>query len=90
MKPRAGWTGEISNEHESRVPVIDLTRDLRPAFRALAAEYGVPTALHPHIALAAAAKLVRMGRQAIDAGTGRTVILRALVAGSKTVPYPIV
>jgi len=87
LDPTSGWTGQISDEHRSRVPAIDLARDLYPGFAALAERFGIVGEMQPRIAAAAAIKLVRMGSQALNTELGKAIALWSMLSAAKTVPH---
>ena len=87
IDPASGWTGQISDEHQSLVPAIDLVRDFYPGFAKLADRSGIAADMRPHIAAAAAIQLVRMGSQALNTETGKAIALWAMLSASKTVPH---
>ena len=64
---------------------------LEPAFDKICERNGIKSELVPFVAITAALKLVFAGQKLglLDASTGLAMVLYHIIAGSKTVPYPL-
>ncbi|NBV24329.1 MAG: hypothetical protein EBS05_20725 [Proteobacteria bacterium] len=88
IDPRTGWNLQPPAENNSLRSGIELTRLLRSDFESMLPAYGIGQRIEPLVAAVAAIKLVKMASGTLDPEIGKAIAIRAVVAGSKTVPFP--
>jgi hypothetical protein len=78
-------------EHNPLLETEELTRKLEPLFYKVCKQQNVPEKHYPYVACLAAVKLIDAGEEMniLDPKVGMDIALYYLVAGSKTVPYPL-
>lgn len=89
VDPQQGWTDPVPAIHQPRKTIPKLTRLLEPGFAALCDRLGVPAPSRARLASFTAVSLVKECREMLPPTVGKAIILTAVVAGAKTVPYPI-
>lgn len=87
IRANTGWSETIPEHVKPLIPSNDLVRDLYDPFMQSAQRFGVPEALRPRIAAAAAIKLTRMGSQALSQDNGKALALWSMLSAAKTVPH---
>lgn len=91
LDPQGGWSDPIPSQHQPRLPVVELTRQIEgPFYEACRAAGGRPE-LYPYAAALAAIKLAAAGAKLklLEPNIGKGLAMYYLVAGSKTVPHPL-
>jgi hypothetical protein len=75
---------------DAKVYSKDLTRFEQP-FHEVCKQHGIEAKYFPFVAAATAGKLVLAGNQMrlLDASVGLSMVMYHIIAGSKTVPYPV-
>jgi hypothetical protein len=83
-------TGEAPpDDHRPHGELVDLVHAIEPSVRRVLEEQRVAPEDRPMCCLLAAVDLVIRAREVLDASVGTRLITEALVAGAKTVPYPV-
>jgi hypothetical protein len=86
-----GWMTLIRDQHRPLLSTLEMTRKLEQPLYDACAHTGIPREYYPHVAAVSAMKLVaagvRLSYLTLDVGKG--IVSYYIVAGSKTVPYPL-
>ena len=91
LDPRTGWTEPVPADHQPQMSVLELTRALETHFLAACEEAASLPEWKPYIAALAAMKIVSAGATSkfLDPEIGKALAMTYVVAGSKTVPWPV-
>jgi hypothetical protein len=91
INPKSGWNNKILTEHQPLFGVLELTQKLEPPFYKACTETGISKEFYQYVAGLTAMKLVATGSQMriLDADIGKSITSFYVVAGAKTVPYPL-
>jgi hypothetical protein len=89
IPPVTGWQNPPDPDHQPLQPLVELVRELEPSFNKICDQMGIPVGLRPFMAALGTVKIIKMGENALSPEICKSVALQALVAGSKTVPYPV-
>ncbi len=86
-----GWTTPIPDEHQPLFSTLEMTRRLEQPLYSSCLETALLRDYYPHAAALAAMKLVAAGEQMhrLAQNIGKGLVSYYVVAGSKTVPYPL-
>jgi hypothetical protein len=86
-----GWHQPTTDKDEPLISTLELTRRLEAPLIRACAQARLPEAYRAHAAALTAMKLVAAGHrmQLLDQDSGKYLAFYNLVAGSKTVPYPM-
>jgi len=85
---KTGWDAPIPPEHEPLRSVPELTKLLEPAFYSIFQAESVAQPLYGRFAILTGMDMLKQGEQSLSSDVGKAILLRAMVAGSKTVPTP--
>jgi hypothetical protein len=91
LDPSDGWGQGIPETHKSKFSVSEMTRGTEKKFLAECDRHKLRRVFYPYVAVIAAVKFVYAADRTrrLDQNTGKALILYHVVAGAKTVPYPL-
>jgi hypothetical protein len=91
IDPDGGWDDEVPPDHAPIMETRDLTRLLEPVLRAACSVCHVPDEYRAHVAGLATMELVAAAHadKLLDQRVGKAIAMSSVVAGSRTVPYPV-
>jgi hypothetical protein len=84
-----GWDTPIPSDHEPLKQVIELTQSFEPRLNLIFSSEDVPDDLKARFCVMTAMDMIKQGEQILSSGVGKAILLRSIVAGSKTVPHPL-
>jgi hypothetical protein len=88
LNGQSGWGNPIPEDNKSLRPEIELVRQIHPAFKGIITKFRIPVEAEAMIAAIAAIKFVKMANGSLNTEIGKAIALKAMVAASKTVPFP--
>ena len=88
---KGGWDAKVPQEHKPLYPVQDMTRKLEKDFYGVCEKHETAKEYYRFVAALTALKLVSAGdrMKMLDQGIGKPLAAYHVVAGAKTVPYPL-
>jgi hypothetical protein len=89
IPPFSGWDEAVPDDHRPLQSLVELVRELEKPFSEISQKLGVPAGLCPYMAAMGAIKIIKMGESTLSPEITKAVALSSLMAGSKTVPYPL-
>ena len=91
LDPRSGWDEKWSQPNAPLLPVHEMTRRLEPSFNEILSTSHLGRACGPFVGALAAMKLAAAGEKMklLPQAVGKSLALYHVIAGSKTVPYPV-
>jgi len=91
LDPTGGWDWEIPEANKPLCSVPEMTRKTEKAFLAICGRHHLKKDFFPYVAVLAALKLVYAAdtMKILDQDIGKALTGYHVVAGAKTVPYPL-
>jgi hypothetical protein len=91
LDPSGGWDGEIPEANKPLFSILEMTHKTERDFRAICGRHHLKSDFFPYVAVLAALKLVYAANtmKILDQNIGKALTGYHVVAGAKTVPYPL-
>jgi hypothetical protein len=82
------WDTPIPQDHEPLRTVPELTKILEPAFYAIFHKEKIEESLFARFSIITGMDMLKQGEKILQPEVGKAILLRSIIAGSKTVPTP--
>ena len=91
LDPSSGWSDVVSEKHKPLFSVLEMTHKTEKEFLAVCGKHGLGKEFYRFVAVLAALKLVAAAKKMglLDENAGKALVGYHVVAGAKTVPYPV-
>lgn len=91
LDPYEGWDCEIPPAHKPLYSILEMTKKTEKGFLEVCRRHQLTTGYFPYVAVLAALKLVYAANKMdlLDQTVGKALTGHHVVAGAKTVPYPL-
>ncbi len=91
LDPAGGWDLEIPDAHKPLSTIPEMTKRTEKEFLAICGRHDLGKEFFPYVAVMAALKLVYAAdkMKILDQNIGKALTGHHIVAGAKTVPYPV-